>query len=154
MTIQSKQTRGQKAVVLYYSHKGKTARYAREIAMYLWSKGLSVSLSAVTDYDPARLGEADFLITGCWTCGWFVVGQRPHERWRNFSRGIAGRVPAGRTLLFTTYKIRTGSLFRRMREALGLTGRDEVPCLASRSGLLTEADKSRLDLFIHSSPIH
>ena len=58
-----------------YSHKGKTARYAREIAMYLWSKGLSVSLSAVTDYDPARLGEADFLITGCWTCGWFVVGQ-------------------------------------------------------------------------------
>ena len=65
MTIQSKQTRGQKAVVLYYSHKGKTARYAREIAMYLWSKGLSVSLSAVTDYDPARLGEADFLITGC-----------------------------------------------------------------------------------------
>ena len=143
MTIQSKQTRGQKAVVLYYSHKGKTARYAREIAMYLWSKGLSVSLSAVTDYDPARLGEADFLITG-----W------PHERWRDFSRGIAGRVPAGRTLLFTTYKIRTGSLFRRMREALGLTGRDEVPCLASRSGLLTEADKSRLDLFIHSSPIH
>ena len=126
MTIQSKQTRGQKAVVLYYSHKGKTARYAREIAMYL----------------------------GCWTCGWFVVGQRPHERWRDFSRGIAGRVPAGRTLLFTTYKIRTGSLFRRMREALGLTGRDEVPCLASRSGLLTEADKSRLDLFIHSSPIH
>ena len=38
MTIQSKQTRGQKAVVLYYSHKGKTARYAREIAMYLWSR--------------------------------------------------------------------------------------------------------------------
>ena len=145
MTIQSKQTRGQKAVVLYYSHKGKTARYAREIAMYLWSKGLSVSLSAVTDYDPARLGEADFLITGCWTCGWFVVGQRPHERWRDFSRGIA---------VFTTYKIRTGSLFRRMREVLGLTGRDEVPCLASRSGLLTEADKSRLDLFINSSPIH
>ena len=133
MTIQSKQTRGQKAVVLYYSHKGKTARYAREIAMYLWSKGLSV-----------------ILITGCWTCGWFVVGQRPHERWRDFSRGIAGRVPAGRTLLFTTYRIRIGSLFRRMREALGLTGRDEVPCLASRSGLLTEADKSRLDLFIHS----
>ena len=27
-----------KAIVLYYSHKGKTARFAREIAMYLWSK--------------------------------------------------------------------------------------------------------------------
>lgn len=27
-----------KATVVYYSHQGKTAGYAREIAMYLWSK--------------------------------------------------------------------------------------------------------------------
>lgn len=38
-----------KAAVLYYSHKGKTAGYAREITMYLWSKGLNVSLSSVSD---------------------------------------------------------------------------------------------------------
>lgn len=33
-----------KATVVYYSHQGKTAGYAREIAMYLWSKGWNVSL--------------------------------------------------------------------------------------------------------------
>ena len=49
MTIQSKQTRGQKAVVLYYSHKGKTARYAREIAMYLY-----VSLVEGSECQPER----------------------------------------------------------------------------------------------------
>ena len=64
-----------KAIVLYYSHKGKTARYAREIALYLWSKGLHVSLSSLSDFEPSKIKEADMLITGCWTCGWFVVGQ-------------------------------------------------------------------------------
>lgn len=58
-----------KATVLYYSLKGKTAFYAREIAMYLWSKGLDVSLSAITDFDTKKLEQTDLLISGCWTCG-------------------------------------------------------------------------------------
>lgn len=63
-----------KVVVLYYSHKGKTASYVREIAMYLWSKGVSVSLSSISGFGVEKLRQADVLITGCWTCGWFVVG--------------------------------------------------------------------------------
>ena len=42
-------TINKKAIILYYSHKGKTAAYAREITMYLWSKGLSVSLCSISD---------------------------------------------------------------------------------------------------------
>ncbi len=153
MSTQSIHTKGKRAVVLYYSHKGKTAGYAREIAMYLWSKGLNVSLSAITDYDPERLNETDYLISGCWTCGWFVVGQHPHERWKTFSREIAGRVPAEHTLLFTTYKIRTGSLFRKMKKVLGIQSKQKVPYLKSKTGFLTDADKKRLDGFINISSI-
>ncbi|MDM8252526.1 hypothetical protein QUW55_13105 [Phocaeicola barnesiae] len=58
-----------KATVLYYSHKGKTAFLAREIAMYLWSKGLDVSLSSISDFNAEKLSGSDFLISGCWTCG-------------------------------------------------------------------------------------
>lgn len=97
-----------KAAVLYYSHKGKTAGYAREITMYLWSKGLNVSLSSVSDAVPEKLSDCDFLVSRCWTCGWFVVGQHPHKRWKAFSRRIRGLVKAERTLFFTTYKFRTG----------------------------------------------
>ena len=50
-----------KAAVLYYSHKGKTAGYAREIAMYLWSKGLNVSLSSISDAVPEKLSDCDSL---------------------------------------------------------------------------------------------
>lgn len=73
-----------KAAVLYYSHKGKTAGYAREITMYLWSKGLNVSLSSVSDAVPEKLSDCDFLVSRCWTCGWFVVGQHPPQALEGF----------------------------------------------------------------------
>lgn len=139
---------GPRAIVLYYSHKGKTAAYAREIAMYLWSRGVSVRLSAVSDAVPEDLERCDFLISGCWTCGWFVIGQHPHARWKDFARQIQDRVEASRTLLFTTYRIRTGSMLPRMKRALGIAARQQVPFLKSRSGRLTPEDKAALDRFI------
>lgn len=137
-----------KATVLYYSHKGKTAAYAREIAMYLWSKGISVSLSAISDFDPEKLGETDFLISGCWTCGWFVVGQHPHRCWREHSANLVGKVADHRILFFTTYKIRTGLLFARMKRAMHIAGKVKVPCLKSKKGFLTDDDRKKLDRFV------
>ena len=141
-------TNGPRAIVLYYSHKGKTAAYAREIAIYLWSRGVSVRLSAVSDAVPEDLERCDLLISGCWTCGWFVIGQHPHARWKDFARQIQDRVEASRTLLFTTYRIRTGSMLTRMKRTLGITARQQIPFLKSRSGRLTPEDKATLDHFI------
>lgn len=146
-------TNGKKAVVLYYSHRGKTAAYAREIAMYLWSKGLNVRLSSVSDAKPEDLQECDYLLSGCWTCGWFVVGQHPHTRWREFARQIRGRMDAAHTLLFTTYHIRTGSMRPRMKRALGIPATQQVPFLKSRNGRLSSVDKVLLDHFIGTPPI-
>lgn len=142
---------GKKAAILYYSHKGKTAFYAHNIAMYLWSKGLSVSLSSVSDASPEKLADHDYLISGCWTCGWFIIGQHPHQRWQEFSQKIQKLAKADRTLLFTTYRIRTGSMYSRMKRALGIS-RHPVPFLKSKTGLLTEHDKQVLDHFIGISP--
>lgn len=122
-----------KATVLYYSHKGKTAFFARERAMYLWSKGLNVSLSAISDFNTQKLNETDFLISGCWTCGWFVVGQHPHKKWSACSLQMAGRISPHRTLLFTTYKFRTGSMYRKMKSTASGNHHHERP---RYSGLL------------------
>ena len=140
-----------KAIVLYYSHKGKTARFAREIAMYLWSKGLHVSLSSLSDFEPARIKETDLLITGCWTCGWFVVGQHPHQTWCELSKPLAGMVPPERTLFFTTYKIRTGSMFRRMKKVMEIPPDTQSYELRSRTGMLTTDDRQILDALIYST---
>lgn len=141
-----------KAAVLYYSHKGKTAAYAREIAIYLWSKGLNVSLSSVSDTNPEKLACCDYLISGCWTCGWFVIGQHPHQQWQKFSKKTQQLAKAERTLLFTTYRIRTGSMYSRMKRALGFASQYPTPFLKSKTGLLTEYDKQVLDHFIGISP--
>jgi flavodoxin len=143
-----------KAVVLYYSHKGKTAGLAREIAMYLWSKGISVSLSSISDANLERLPDCDFLISGCWTCGWFLVGQHPHKRWKDFAKQIRGIVKTERTLLFTTYKFRTGSMYACMKRAAGISRSSTVPFIQSRTGFLTDSDKKVLDRFININSIH
>lgn len=95
-----------KATVLYYSRRGKTAGYAREIAMYLWSKGLDVSLSSLTDYDPRNCQEqiSCLRMLDLWmVCNRAastssLEGVQPKTFGSNTSR---------RTLLFTTYKFRT-----------------------------------------------
>lgn len=139
-----------KAVITYYSHKGHTANYAREIAMHLWSRGVSVSLCSLSDFDKKKAAEADILVLGCWTSGFFVVGQHPHRRWREFARSIAGEYSAKRFILFTTYKIRTGSMFRRMQQELGLPPLERVARLKSRTGRLSAQDLEYLDNYIHN----
>ncbi|RRD79410.1 flavodoxin family protein [Tannerella forsythia] len=134
------------ATVLYYSHKGKTAGYAREIAMYLWSKGFNVSLCAISDFDRTKLQQTDFLFLGCWTCGWFVIGQHPHRKWTTFVRSVQDQLPE-KVLFFTTYKIRTGSMFRRMQRAAGLVPSAKAMRLKSRTGKLSEQDKIILNRF-------
>lgn len=143
-----------KATVLYYSHKGKTAGYAREIAMYLWSKGLHVSLSSLSDFHADRIKETDLLLTGCWTCGWFFIGQHPHRKWIELSSQIAGIVSPQQTLLFTTYKIHTGSMFRKMKEVMQIPTMTQFPELKSKTGRLTDKDKNILDQFIKNNTNH
>jgi hypothetical protein len=55
---------------------------------------------------------------------------------------------APRIGLFTTYKLRTGSQFSRMRAALA--GKTAAPVLElqSRDGTLSAADRSSLELFL------
>lgn len=135
-----------KATVLYYSHKGKTAGYAREIAMYLWSQGLHVSLCSISDFDRSKLQQTDLLLLGCWTSGWFLVGQHPHRKWTAFVRTLRDKLPA-KVLFFTTYKIHTGSMFRRMQQAAGIPCSSSILRLKSRTGRLSENDKNVLNRF-------
>ena len=136
-----------KATILYYSRKGKTAYYAREIAMYLWSKGCDVSLASISDYKRENIEQSDVLILGCWTCGLFIVNQHPHKKWVSTVSEFSDILP-DKMLLFTTYKFRTGTLFRKMRRAMGIKWKADIPELKSKTGFLTDNDKSILNELI------
>ncbi|MDY3267257.1 MAG: flavodoxin domain-containing protein [Phocaeicola sp.] len=140
-----------KATVLYYSHTGKTAAYAKAIAMYLWSKGLNVSLSSISDFDKSKLDSTDILFSGCWTCGWFVVGQHPHKKWRKFSKGISGILPDTSIMFFTTYKFCAGSMLYFMKSAMGISGYSNSKILKSKNVFLSDTDKTLIDEFIKNN---
>lgn len=140
-----------KAVIVYYSHTGRTAAYARDIAMYLWQQGVSVSLCSTADYNEEKAAGADLIVLGCWTSGWFVVNQHPHKKWRAFAKAMP-RDKQGRLLLFTTYLFRPGSMFRRMQRCLprGLSHKKQWR-LASKTGRLSDDDKRVLLSFLQDS---
>lgn len=134
-----------KATILYSSRRGKTARYAREIAMHLWSRGLSVSLCSTADFTPERMNDCELLVLGCWTSGWFVINQHPNRRWVQFAQEKLTPPLPRHLLLFTTYKFHTGSMFKNMKRHLRLDGVQAVQTLKSKTGVLTEEQKSSLN---------
>lgn len=133
-----------KATIIYYSHAGRTAAYAREMAMFLWQQGVSVSLLSTADYSEEKVRDADLLLLGCWTSGWFIINQHPHRRWREFAEKLPKDLQS-RLALFTTYAFRTGSMFSRMLKQLPKSLKhDKAWRLASRTGRLSEDDKALL----------
>jgi flavodoxin len=138
-----------KAVVVYRSHSGVTRRYGEEIAAFLDGLGIAAQVASVGECDMAGLATADFVLLGCWTSGLFVIAQHPDEPWLAFVRDMPALVdPQPRIALFTTYKLRTGSQFPRMRAALaGKTAAPQLE-LQSRNGRLSAADRQALERYV------
>lgn len=136
-----------KVTILYQSKKGRTAGYARAMAMYLWSKGMSVSYSSVSDFKPEQLEGCDLLMLGCWTSGWFVVNQHPNELWVDFAKKLPESLPP-RLILFATYKFHTGSMFRNMKKHLHLKGVRLLDTLKSKTGILSQTERDLLDKYV------
>jgi hypothetical protein len=141
-----------KAIVVYRSHSGVTRRYGEAIAAFLNARGVAAQVVSVGECDMATLSGADYLLLGCWTSGLFVIAQHPDQPWLAFVRDmpvLAAAPGAGpKTALFTTYKLRTGSQFPKMRAALA--GKTAPPTLElqSRNGTLSAADEQALGRFI------
>ena len=135
------------ATVVYRSRTGTTRRLADEIAAHLRTRGLEASVVSVGECDIGSLAAVDFLLLGCWTNGLFVIRQHPDEPWLAFARDLPA-LEHPRVGLFTTYKLVTGSMFARMRQALeGKLARVGLE-LKSRNGHLTADGRQALDRFI------
>ncbi len=135
------------AAVVYRSATGTTRRLAEEIGVHLESRGVTTTVQSVGDVDPASLAGVDLVLLGCWTSGLFVVAQHPDEPWMAFVRDLPTLAHA-RVGLFTTYKLATGSMFARMRAALGANAGDIDLELKSRDGHLSDAGRLALDRFV------
>jgi flavodoxin len=136
-----------RATVVYRSHTGTTRRYGEAIAEHLRTLGVDAVASSIADCDPATLAGTDLALLGCWTNGWFVLHQHPDAPWSGWARDLP---PLGgaKVVLFTTYKLVTGSMFARMRAELGHAGADVRLELKSRDGTLADGDRRELERLV------
>jgi flavodoxin len=136
-----------RAVIIYHSNTGITRMYADEMEAYLKNKGLEVTSLSIWQYKDGLADGADYLLLGCWTSGIMIAFQHPEKVWREFAAKFK-TTGNPKVILFTTYKILTGSMFRNMLKHLQGKIHQPFAELKSRTGNLSLRDKEILDSFI------
>lgn len=134
-----------KASIIYNSHSGTTSAYSEEIGCYLSGKGIECRIFSIDDYDKDYLLACDLVMLGCWTSGLMIFAQHPDRAWKKFVEEMPDI--RNKTLaLFTTYKIATGGMFRKMEKILADKSDPPEAILKSRSKELTEENRSTLEV--------
>lgn len=99
-----------RAVVIYESLTGNTARAARLVAEHAVAAGAEVSVFPIDDIGLKDLAEADVVFLGTWVDGLILVGHRPGRA------GKLRRLPVidgKRAALFMTYAVHAGKALER-----------------------------------------
>jgi len=124
-----------KALIIHHSKTGTTLKYGREIADFCNRRGINSRLISIEDFNKKDLAGVDYLFLGCWTHGHFIFNQHPDTDWVDFANKLPD-LNDRKIILFTTYKIATGSMFRKMKEQLKCDSKHITLELKSRNGSL------------------
>lgn len=135
-----------KALIIHHSKTGTTRKFGIEIADFCTQNGIETKVVSIDEFKKKDLNKVDYLFLGCWTHGHMIFNQHPDKGWVNFANQLPA-INGKNVVLFTTYKIATGSMFRKMKERLKCDSKFIKLELKSRKGRL---DESSLALLINS----
>lgn len=121
-----------KALIVYHSKHGKTKRFAENIGKYINKLSGSVVVKSIDNTSIDDINACDLLVLGCWTSGKWLFGQKPEQAWIDFAQRLP-KVENKETVLFTTYWLTTGSMFRNMKNLLLPKGYKILSSIKSRN---------------------
>ena len=104
-----------RAVVIYESLTGNTARAAQLIANEVASRGVDVTIYNITDIGLKELAEADVVFIGTWVDGLVLFGHRPGRAGRIKRMPVVDGKPVA---AFMTYAIHAGKALDRFSRVL------------------------------------
>jgi flavodoxin len=133
-----------RALITYCSRTGITKGLSYQIELACKQNGVETSLMSIDKFSPEALTGADYVFLGCWTHGLMIILQRPEKSWVTFARSLPD-LRGKRIILFTTYKLAVGSMFRNMRRVLKCKPQDVVLEVKSRGTSLSETDQTALE---------
>jgi hypothetical protein len=108
-----------RAVVIYESLTGNTARAARLIGEALAGKGVDVSIYPITAIGLKNLAAADIVFVGTWVDGLVLFGHRPGRAGRIRSMPV---IDGKRVAAFMTYAIHAGKALDKFAVVLSERG--------------------------------
>ena len=119
-----------KAIVVYESLTGKTAKAAQLIAGNFRAAGVEVTaVSNVTDIDLQALAAADLVVVGTWVDGLVFFGQKPGRQGRLWGLpALAGK----QALVFLTYAIDAGHALDKLTRIVESRGAEVLGGLQIR----------------------
>lgn len=131
-----------RAVVIYESLTGNTAKAAELIGGRLVAEGVATTVVPTTAIDFQALADADLVIVGSWTDGLFVVGQRPAKA------GRLAQLPfiTGKTCaVFCTYALDTGKTLEKLSAIMTDRGGDVIGGMAIKRNNLEAGSQDFVD---------
>jgi flavodoxin len=136
-----------KAIIIFQSKNNTTKKFGEEIAQFLLKRGLAAELIPINNFEPKKLEGADYLLLSSWRNGSLGSLTQPDNEWAAFVKSLP-TLEGIKTALFTTYKIFSGGMLRRMKKYLKGKTHNLEYAFTSRDGSLTISDKLTLNDFI------
>lgn len=112
-----------RAVVIYESLTGNTARAARLVADEVAAHGVEVAVYPITDIGLKDLAEADIVFIGTWVDGLILFGHRPGRAGRLKTMPV---IDGKRVAAFMTYAVHAGKALDRFAAVLDERGAQVV----------------------------
>ena len=122
-------------VILHESLTGNTERAARLIANAFYDRHVAARVFPVDGYDPQALAEADLVVVGSWTDGFFVLAQKPAKR-KKFRAlpDLTGK----RCAVFCTFALDSGKTLEKLSAVMSERGAEVIGGLAIRRDRLNQ----------------
>jgi flavodoxin len=136
-----------KALIIYHSKTGTTRKMGQEIARICKESDIESKVIPIDAFTKKDLAKVDFLFLGCWTHGHLVFNQHPEKEWVEFADKLP-EIRNKKIVLFTTYKVATGSMFRKMKAHLKCDSTSVKLKLKSRNSRIKEKDVLRLKQYL------
>ena len=112
-----------RAVVIYESLTGNTAKAARLIGDHLTEGGIPARVFPTTEVDFQAVADADLVVVGSWTDGLFFVAQKPARAGRLAQLPLlAGK----RCAVFCTFALDPGKTIQKLSDLMSERGADVI----------------------------
>jgi flavodoxin len=136
----------QKAIIIIQNSNNTTKRFGEEIANFLLKRGLMAELIPINSFEPRKLEGADYLLLSGWRND-HLFSKNPDSEWSNFIKKLP-TLKGVRTALFTTYKLFSNRLIKKMKKELSEKTEELDYAFTSRDGSLSIPEKMAINDFI------